>query len=87
MSANGYELDHMYVLHGHGGMTTIQSRLAEYGLCSSDSWDPCPPDWRFRFRTSLPLDSLAKLLADVQAHYCVRLYVDAGVYGRNPSIS
>lgn len=69
----------MYVLHGCGGITTVQARLAEHGLCNFVLWNPSPPDWRFRYLTYLKLEELKRLLADVTAHYGIRLYQDTAV--------
>jgi hypothetical protein len=77
------ELNRSYVLHGSGGFTTVQGRLAEYGRCHFTFWEPCPPDWRVRFVTYLNPDDLHQLLADVMKRYGIRLYQEAMVYVGN----
>jgi hypothetical protein len=74
------EFNYNYILHGCGGLTVVQSRLAEYGKFYSSCWDPNPPDWRFHFLTYLQLDELACLLEDVKGHFVLRLYRDESVY-------
>lgn len=75
------ELNRSYVLHGCGGITTVQSRLAEHGRCQLALWIPSPPDWRFRYITYLKPDELRRLLEDVMARYGIRLYQELAVYG------
>ena len=74
------ELNRSYVLHGCGGITTVQSRLAEYGRCQLASWISSPPDWRFRYITYLKPDELQRLLEDVMTRYGIRLYPELAVY-------
>lgn len=81
MNLAAQELNRSYVLHGSGGITTVQSRLAEYGRCHFTFWDPCPPDWRVRFITYLNPDDLRRLLEDVMKRYGIRLYQEVAVYG------
>ncbi len=83
MSLAVQELNRSYVLHGSGGITTVQARLAEYGRCHFTFWDPCPPDWRFRFVTYLNSDDLRQILADVMNRYVIRLYQETTVYVGN----
>ena len=74
------ELNRSYVLHGHGGITTVQGRLTEYGRCQFTFWDPSPPDWRVRFVTYLNRDDLRQLLESDLKRYNIRLYQEAAVY-------
>ncbi len=74
------EFNRAYVLHGCGGLTTVQARLAEYGMCYSSFWDPSPPDWRFRYMTCLRPDELLRLLEDVKGHFVIRFFQDSAVY-------
>ncbi len=83
MSLAGQELNRSYVLHGCGGITTVQSRLAEHGQCLFTFWDPCPPDWRIRFVTYLNPDVLRRLLENVMTRYGIRLYQEVTVYVGN----
>ena len=80
MNLAAQELNRSYVLHGSGGITTVQARLAEYGRCHVTFWAPCPPDWRFRFVTYLNPDELRRLLEDVMKRYGIRLYQEVAVY-------
>jgi hypothetical protein len=80
MSIAVQELNRSYVLHGSGGITTVQARLAEYGRCHFTFWDPCPPDWRVRFVTYLNPDDVRRILEDMMKRYVIRLYQDATVY-------
>ena len=80
MSVAVQELNRSYVLHGSGGITTVQTRLAEHGRCHFTFWDPCPPDWRVRFVTYLNPDDLRQLLEDVMKRYGIRLYQEVAVY-------
>jgi len=81
MNLAAQELNRSYVLHGSGGITTVQTRLAEHGRCHFTFWDPCPPDWRVRFVTDLNPDDLRRLLEDVMKRYGIRLYQETTVYG------
>lgn len=83
MSIAVQELNRSYVLHGCGGITIVQTRLAEYGRCHFTIWNSCPPDWRFRFVTYLSSDDLRQILADVMKRYVIRLYQEATVYAGN----
>ncbi len=74
------ELNRSYVLHGSGGITTVQSRLTEYGQCQFTFWDPSPPDWRVRFITYLNPDDLRQLLESELRRYGIRLYQEVAVY-------
>jgi hypothetical protein len=74
------ELNRVYILHGCGGLTIVQARLAEYGLFYSSFWDPSPPDWRFHYLTHLQFEELLRLLHDVKDHYVIRFYQDESVY-------
>jgi hypothetical protein len=83
MSLAGQVLNRSYVLHGSGGITTVQSRLAEHGQCLFTSWDSCPPEWRIRFVTYLNPDDLRQLLENVMKRYGIRLYQEVTVYVGN----
>ena len=80
MSISVQELNRSYVLYGRGGITTVQTRLAEHGRCLFTFWVPCPPDWRIRFVTYLNPGDLRQLLEDVMRRYSIRLYQEATVY-------
>ena len=79
MVAAQRQLNHAYVLHGCGGLTIVQARLAEYGLFYSSFWDSSPPDWRFHYLTYLQFDELVHLLKDVTDHFVIRCYRDESV--------
>ncbi len=83
MNAAARELNRSYVLHGCGGITLVQTRLAEHGRCLFTFWDPCPPDWRIRFITYLKPGDLRQLLEDVMKRYGIRLYQEVTVYAGN----
>ncbi len=68
------DFNRAYVLHGCGGLTVVQARLAEYGIFYSSFWDPSPPEWRFHYLTYLQLDELTCLLKDVSGHFVIRCY-------------
>ena len=74
-------LTHTYILHGCGGLTTVQTRLAGYGICYANYWEPGPPDWRFHYLTYLQLEELVQLLNDVKDHFIIRFYLDESVHG------
>lgn len=76
------ELDHMFVLHGSGGIGTVQSRLVQHGLCSDMFWNPSPPDWRFRLRTHLTLGELREMLQDVSTRFRIECFMDASVFAQ-----
>ncbi len=78
------DLNRSYVLHGSGGITTVQARLTEYGRCQFTFWDPSPPDWRVRFLTYLNPDDLRQLLESELKRYGIRLYQEAAVFRGNP---
>ncbi len=80
MDNGQHELDHAYVLHGSGGISTVQSRLVRHGICSDMFWAPCPPDWRFRVRTYLTPDELHDLLEDVSTRFRIQCYSDTSVF-------
>jgi hypothetical protein len=51
MSSWGSMYTRCYTLHGEGdaaGVTAIQSKLREYGMCSFFNWDPRPVPHRNR---------------------------------------
>lgn len=73
------DFNRAYVLHGCGGLTTVQARLAEYGIFYFSFWDPSPPEWRFHYLTYLQLDELTCLLKDVRDHFVIRFYRDESV--------
>ena len=83
MNRTTQELNRSYVLHGRGGITTVQTRLAEYGRWFFTFWDPCPPDWRVRFITYLNPEELRRLLEDIMMRYGIRLYQEVAVYSGN----
>jgi hypothetical protein len=83
MTSAVQELNRSYVMHGSGGITTVQARLAKYGRCYFTFWDPCPPAWRIRFVTYLNPGDLRQLLEDVMKRYGIRLYQDVTVYAGN----
>jgi hypothetical protein len=74
------EFNRVYILHGCGGLTIVQARLAEYGIFYSSLWDPGPPDWRFHYLTCLQLEEMVHLLHDLKDHYVIRFYQDESVY-------
>ncbi len=74
------ELNRSYVLYGSGGITTVQTRLAEHGRWGFTFWAPCPPDWRVRFITYLNPEELRRMLEDVMKRYGIRLYEDVAMY-------
>ena len=76
MAAVQREFNHTYILHGCGGLTIVQSRLAEHGTFHSILWDPGPPEWRLHFLTDLQFNELTSLLEDVRVHFVIRLYLD-----------
>jgi hypothetical protein len=80
MDGGQHEFNHAYVLHGSGGITTVQSRLVGHGVCSGMFWNPCPPDWRFRVRTYLTPGELHDLLEDVSARFRIQCYLDTIVF-------
>jgi len=80
MASTQHEFNHVYVLHGCGGLTVVQARLAKCGLFYSSFWDPSPPNWRFRYLSYLKLDELACLLSDVKDHFVIRLFQDESGY-------
>ena len=80
MSGRVQELNRSYVLHGCGGITTVQALLAEHGRCHFTFWDPCPPNWRVRFVTNLKPDDLRQVLQGVMKRYAIRLYQEVAVY-------
>ncbi len=80
MNQTVQELNRSYVLHGSGGITTVQTRLMEHGHWFFTFWDPSPPDWRVRFITYLNPDELRSLLEDVMKRYGIRLYQDVAFY-------
>ena len=80
MSLVAQELNRSYVLHGSGGITTVQACLTEYGRCHFTFWDPSPPDWRVRFVTYLNPDDLRQLLEGELKRYSIRLYQEVAVY-------
>jgi hypothetical protein len=81
MSLDVQELTRSYVLHGRGGITTVQTRLAAHGNCLFTFWVPCPPDWRVRYTTHLNADEVKQILEDVMIRYGIRLYQETVVYG------
>ena len=81
MELAAQELNRSYVLHGSGGITTVQSRLTQFGRCQFTFWDPSPPDWRVRFVTYLNPNDLKLLLDGELRRYGIRLYQEAAVYG------
>jgi hypothetical protein len=63
-------------LHGEGdtaGVTTIQSKLREYGVCSFFNWDPRPPRWRFFYETNLSLTEIQCLLGPIGNRFKVTI--------------
>jgi hypothetical protein len=80
MDVRRHEFDHRYVLHGSGGITTVQSRVVQHGFCSDMFWNPSPPDWRFRLQTDLSADELRELLEDVSNRFHVQCFMDASVF-------
>jgi hypothetical protein len=80
MNLTVQELNRSYVLHGSGGITTVQTLLAGHGTCHFSFWEPCPPDWRVRFITYLNPEELRQLLEDVMMRYGIRLYQEVAVY-------
>jgi len=83
MDLAAQELNRSYVLHGSGGITTVQARLTEYGRCQFTFWDPSPPNWRVRFVTYLTPDDLSQLLDRELKRYRIRLYPEVVVYTGN----
>ena len=68
------DLNRSYILYGCGGLSAVQSRLAQCGKCHFASWTPGPPDWRLRYITYLRPDELRQRLEDVIGHYVIRFY-------------
>jgi hypothetical protein len=77
------ELNRSFVLHGSGGITKVQARLAEHGQCYFTCWEPCPPAWRVRFVTYLSRNDLQQLLDDVMKRFGIQLYQEVAVYTGN----
>jgi hypothetical protein len=80
MDAAAQELNRSYVLHGSGGITTVEARLAEYGKCQFTFWDPSPPNWRVRFVTYLNPNDLNRLLENELKRYGIRLFQEMMLY-------
>jgi hypothetical protein len=80
MDVMRHELDHRYVLHGSGGITTVQSRVVRHGFCSDMFWNPSPPDWRFQLQTYLTADELRELLEDVSNRFHIQCSMDSSVF-------
>lgn len=80
MDAAARELNRSYVLHGRGGITTVETRLAEYGKCQFTFWDPDPPNWRVRFVTYLNSNDLSQLLENELKRYGIRLFQERVLY-------
>ncbi len=80
MSGALQELNRSYVLHGSGGITTVQTLLAGHGQCHFSFWDPCPPAWRVRFVTCLTPEDLRQLLAQVMQRYGIQLFQEVAAY-------
>jgi hypothetical protein len=76
-------LNRSYVLHGRGGITTVQARLTEYGRCQFTFWDPSPPDWRARFITYLNRDDVRQLLEGDLKRFDIRLFQEIAAYMRD----
>jgi hypothetical protein len=76
MSPSGSTYTRCYNLHGEGdtaGVTTIQSKLREYGVCSFFNWDPRPPRWRFFYETNLSLTEIQCLLGPIGNRFKVTI--------------
>ena len=76
MSSWGSMYTRCYTLHGEGdtaGVTAIQSKLREYGMCSFFNWDPRPPRWRFFYETNLSLTEIERLLAPLRARFKIEI--------------
>ncbi len=69
-----HELNRHYVIHGYGGITAVQGRLAQYGLCSHTTWEPGPPAWRFYYDTHLDPTELLTVLKDLVVRYDIKFY-------------
>jgi hypothetical protein len=67
-----HELNRRYIIHGYGGITAVQARLAQHGFCSRTTWDPGPPSWRFYYDTNLSHAELQQVLQDLIARFDVK---------------
>ena len=68
-----HDFNRVYILHGNGGITMVQARLADYGICSHTVWAPVPPNWRFRFDTYVSLSAMQELLDDLWERYDLKI--------------
>ena len=64
-----------YLIHGEGGIQSVQARLADHGLCSFTKWDPGPPRWRFTYETNLAKADLEAVLHDLLKRYDVKIEI------------
>ncbi len=76
MSSWGNTYTRCYNLHGEGdtaGVTAVQSKMREYGVCSFFNWDPRPPRWRFFYETNLSLTEIERLLGPLRVRFKIEI--------------